>query len=610
MKLPSLLFLLLLFFGTAKAQYLIIGKDSLSVEAFKKENSYGLENLGVEQTIKTYLDFKLLQQFAIDKKADTMSYFKKRIYDKEKELREASFYPPHLIQNALADYLSAHQTEDKIQIFYLEKNKNTALDFQKIYQEVISGKITMDDAMVLYAKQQKSEGFYVKSGSVDRALDRELKKLNKGEYTSLINTPQRVVFAKLVDRRPSLGYLVFGTISFAKNEAAEKTKKQIIEALQSGQKFEEVARLYGSTDNEKKNAGVVMGSPILPEKVYQALKGKKEGEYTEPILVGDQYYIFNIYSLIPYQDSQKYHEMFVKEMMNSSYAEEIYQDLIQYLKESAAYKEFPAFNPIQKSFQAFQNFNDSSAPLYQYGKTVFRYEELKKDIQDSFKDRLPPTSEQWTSFIISKRDNDLFALYAKDFMNRKEIQEKLSELKKNLLSDYVYSYWVENQLEKQPQLLDEYFEAHKDQFRLESTAVARVVIVYDVNLKKEMMSLMEDPKNWESLQQKYREKTNSKNQLLARFESGEMSSKAEVFTRYGVPLKKGLHEVKIQDQLLLIAIDQLLPERSMTREEATVPLKNLVTEALIQKAVEEQRNKTKIVIEPLFLKTLNQYFKK
>ena len=158
--------------------------------------------------------------------------------------------------------------------------------------------------------------------------------------------------------------------------------------------------------------------------------------------------------------------------------------------------------------------------------------------------------------------------------------------------------------------MEDYFEAHKDQFRLESAAVARVVILYDVHSKKEIMGLMEDPKNWEILQQKYREKTNNNNQLMARFESGEMSSKAEVFTRYGVPLKKGLHEVKIQNQLLFIAIDQLLPERPMTREEAAGALKNLVTEALIQKAVEEQRNKTKIVIEPLFLKTLNQYFKK
>ena len=43
---------------------------------------------------------------------------------------------------------------------------------------------------------------------------------------------------------------------------------QIFEALYSGKKFEEVAQLYGSTEAEKKNAGVVIGSPVLPDVVY------------------------------------------------------------------------------------------------------------------------------------------------------------------------------------------------------------------------------------------------------------------------------------------------------------------------------------------------------
>lgn len=53
-------------------------------------------------------------------------------------------------------------------------------------------------------------------------------------------------------------------------------KTQIYEALKSGKKFEEVAKLYGSTDAEKNSAGVVMGSPVLPDAVYDAIKGKKK----------------------------------------------------------------------------------------------------------------------------------------------------------------------------------------------------------------------------------------------------------------------------------------------------------------------------------------------
>jgi peptidyl-prolyl cis-trans isomerase SurA len=75
-----------------------------------------------------------------------------------------------------------------------------------------------------------------------------------------------------------LGYLTFGAISYPKADA-EKMKNQIYEALKSGKKFEEVAKLYGSTDAEKNSAGVVMGSPVLPDAVYEAIKGKRRRIY-------------------------------------------------------------------------------------------------------------------------------------------------------------------------------------------------------------------------------------------------------------------------------------------------------------------------------------------
>jgi peptidyl-prolyl cis-trans isomerase SurA len=71
-----------------KSQYLIIGKDSVSVDKFKTENKYGLETAGIDSSIKTYTDFKLLQQFAIDKKADTLSYFKAKMAEKDQQLEK------------------------------------------------------------------------------------------------------------------------------------------------------------------------------------------------------------------------------------------------------------------------------------------------------------------------------------------------------------------------------------------------------------------------------------------------------------------------------------------------------------------------------------------
>ena len=71
----GLAIVLFLSFLSYKSQYLIVGKDSISVDKFKTENKYGLENSGIENTVKTYVDFKLLQNFALEKRADTLGYF-------------------------------------------------------------------------------------------------------------------------------------------------------------------------------------------------------------------------------------------------------------------------------------------------------------------------------------------------------------------------------------------------------------------------------------------------------------------------------------------------------------------------------------------------------
>ena len=45
---------------TLSAQYMIIGKDSISLADFKKEYQYGLQNAGITKTIKATEDFILL----------------------------------------------------------------------------------------------------------------------------------------------------------------------------------------------------------------------------------------------------------------------------------------------------------------------------------------------------------------------------------------------------------------------------------------------------------------------------------------------------------------------------------------------------------------------
>ena len=603
-KLTVLLFLAFLSY---KSQYLIIGKDSVSVQKFREENKYGLETAGINSSIKTYTDFKVLQQFAIDKKADTLSYFKAKMAEKNQQLREESFYPKPILQSALNEYLSANLVENKIQVFYVQKTENDTNDYKKIYDEVKNGTLKIEDAILKYSKL-KAEPFFVKAGTVDIELEKELQSLQSGNYTKLINTPTLAAFAKLVERRPSLGYIIFGTISYPKSDA-EKMKTQIFEALKSGKKFEEVAKLYGSTDTEKNNAGIVMGSPVLPDEVYAAFKGKKEGEYTEPVLLGDKYFVFNIYSLIPYQNSEKHNKMFVKEMMSSQYSDVAYDKLVNSIVKSSKYKETPDFEKVKKSYQDFLNFKNDKAVLYQFGKTNFTFESLKKIIAENFKnaDKLP--ADQWKYFVESKRNSDVFAAYSKDFSELPEIKSEMNKLKQNLLADYIFSYYIENELKK-PEILDEYYQKHKDKYVLESRADGRVAILTDLSVEKDITKEIENPKNWENLNKKYYGKLDGTQQLQVHFEEGEMSENADVFKIYKVPFQKGVHKVKMDKRLLIIAIDEILPPSQMSRQDAEQQLKTEVTEEILTKTIQEQRNKTKITLEPAFMADLEKNFKK
>ena len=603
-KLTVLLFLAFLSY---KSQYLIIGKDSVSVQKFKEENKYGLETAGINSSIKTYTDFKVLQQFAIDKKADTLSYFKAKMAEKNQQLREESFYPKPILQSALNEYLSANLVENKIQVFYVQKTENDTNDYKKIYDEVKNGTLKIEDAILKYSKL-KAEPFFVKAGTVDIELEKELQSLQSGNYTKLINTPTLAAFAKLVERRPSLGYIIFGTISYPKSDA-EKMKTQIFEALKSGKKFEEVAKLYGSTDTEKNNAGIVMGSPVLPDEVYAAFKSKKEGEYTEPVLLGDKYFVFNIYSLIPYQNSEKHNKMFVKEMMSSQYSDVAYDKLVNSIVKSSKYKETPDFEKVKKSYQDFLNFKNDKAVLYQFGKTNFTFESLKKVIAENFKnaDKLP--ADQWKYFVESKRNSDVFAAYSKDFSELPEIKSEMNKLKQNLLADYIFSYYIENELKK-PEILDEYYQKHKNKYVLESRADGRVAILTDLSVEKDITKEIENPKNWENLNKKYYGKLDGTQQLQVHFEEGEMSENADVFKIYKVPFQKGVHKVKMDKRLLIIAIDEILPPSQMSRQDAEQQLKTEVTEEILTKTIQEQRNKTKITLEPAFMADLEKNFKK
>lgn len=591
------------------AQYMIIGKDSLALADFKKEYLYGLQNSGVEKTLSTTQDFILLQQFAEEKKADTTASFREKMMEKSGSLSSKYLYPANVLEPVLNSYMTDLQTEKEVQIFTVQKTEGDKNDYQKIYNDVKSGKMTMDEAITKYSKESP-KAVYVKPGTIDNDLYKELKTLPNNSYTKLINGSGYFTFAKVLNSRPSLGYLIFGTISYPKNAESETLKNKIYTDLKAGKTFQEVAKLYGSNENEKQNGGVVMGSPTLPREVYTLFQGKKAKYYTpEPILFGDNYFVFNIYNVEPYTLTEKNRDFFLREMNSSIYAENLQDKMISYIKSDPSYKEFPEYQTIKKSYQNFAVAKDD-AVLYQYKNHKTTVGDLKTIIGDKKAEAEKLSPAFWSDAISGVNTQDLLKFYSQDFINLPNIKKEMTEYKKGLYSDYVYSKYLTEEVAKHPEAITAYYNKNKSKFFWENRADGRVAIIADDNLNAEIEKAIKDPKNWDALKAKYYGKLNDKKQILINFEKGEMSEDADVFTKYKVPFKVGVHQTKMEQRSLVIAIDKILPPMQMTQAEAADLLKDAVTEEKLQEIIAQQKAKTKIVVETEFRKDLEKNFKK
>ena len=595
--------------GKLSAQYMIIGKDSISLADFKKEYQYGLQNTGIEKTINTTQDFVLLQQFAQEKKADTTASFREKMSEKEDGLRTKYFYPTNVIDPVLNAYLKDNQTEKEVLIFMVQKSADDKNDYQQIYNEVKSGKITMEEAITKYTKGS-AKAVYIKPGSIDNGLYAELKVLPNNSYTKFVNNSGFVAFGKVLNSRPSLGYVIFGTISYPKDANFETMKSKIYTDLKAGKSFQEVAKLYGANDHEKQNGGVVMGSPTLPNDVYDLFKGKKEGYFTpEPLLFGENYFVFNIYNVEPYSLTDKNREFFLREMNSSLYTEILQDKMIAYLKADPSYKELPEFANVKKSFQNFNSAKENSV-LYQYKNHKTTIGDLKKIIGDKKEEAEKLSPALWSDAISGVNTQDLLRFYSQDFTAQPAIKKELNEFKKGLYSDYIFSKYLTEEVVKHPEWTTDYYNKNKAKFLWGNRADGRVAIIADEKLNTEIETAIKDSKNWESLKAKYYGKLNDKKQILVHFEKGEMSEDADVFTKYKVPFKTGVHQTKMEERSLVIAIDKILPPTQMTIAEAADLLKDAVTEQKLQEIIAEQKAKTKIVVQPEFKNDLEKNFKK
>ncbi|SEH89576.1 hypothetical protein [Epilithonimonas hominis] len=593
------------------SQYLIVGKDSISVKDYIRDNKYGLENSGTEKSVNATIDFLLLQQLAKEKKADTLNFFVNTVNQRLSEIREQKFYPKSVIDPLLTDFVASNQKEVQVLLFIKEKNADDKTDYKSLYNHVKTGKMTMEDFLAKNSNPETSKAFYVKPGMLDYELYQQVKNTPINSYTSFIDKGNVVGFAKVVNTRPSLGYMIFGTLAIPKDDNYEATKSKIYKELESGKKFQAVVKDFGASEEEKNSGGAVMGSPILPDEVYNALKGQKKDFYTkEPILFNDKYFIFNIYNVEPYTLTDANRRFFQKELLATSYGDEATKRLVTWLKTQEKFVETADFAEIKKSYQSYLNIKNPKAVLFSYGANKVTYEDLKKAIDSQYKNLEQIPTTQWSDLLNFQADQYIIGVYAKNFQNLPDVKPELNELKKNLFSEYIFSEYLKDELKNNPQLFTDYYNENKSKFIWEKRAESRAVVISNPALVKEIEKEVKDPKKWDALKEKYKNKVNDKNQVLVHFERGKIQESADIFKKYNVPFKKGVFLTKIADRDVVVAIDDLLPEQQMTLEESKEDMNDAVTEKLLQKTIAAQRAKTKVEIQPAFMAELNKNFKK
>ncbi|WP_125202408.1 hypothetical protein [Chryseobacterium sp. SC28] len=593
------------------SQYLIVGRDSISVQDYIKENRYGLEQNGPDKSVNSTVEFLLLQQLAKEKKADTLNFFVNSVNQRLSELREQKFYPKSIIDPLLQDFVDSNKTETQIILFIKEKKTDDKTDYKALYNAVKSGKMTMEDFMTKNATPEASKAFYIKPGMLDYALYQQIKNTPINSYTPFIDKPNVVGFAKVLGSRPSLGYMIFGVLTIPNDANYETTKAKIYKELEAGKKFQSVVKEFGATEDEKNSGGAVMGSPILPDEVYNALKGQAKDFYTKtPMLFGDKYFIFNIYNIEPYTLTDANRSFFQKEMLATSYGEEVTSRMIEWLKTQDKYAETADFAEIKKSYQNYLNPKNPKAVLFSYGKNIVTYEDFKKAMDAQYKNLEQLSASQWSELADYQSQRYMMGVYAKNFPNLPEIKPEIEDLRKNLYSEYIFSEYLKQEVKNNPKLYADYYNENKSKFVWEKRAESRAAVISDPKLLKDIEKEMKDPKKWEALKAKYKDQVNDQNKVLVHFEQGKIQESSDIFKKHNVPFKKGTFTTKISDRDVVVAIDEILPEQQMTLDEAKEDMTDAVTERLLQKTIADQRAKTKVEIQPAFMAELKKNFKK
>ena len=326
-------------------------------------------------------------------------------------------------------------------------------------------------------------------------------------------------------------------------------------------------------------------------------------------MYNDNYYLFNLYSVDPYVLNEKNRAFLLREMNSTLYAELVQDKMIEYLKSDATFKEFPAFQQVKKSYANFAAAKDSEI-LYQYKGPKVTVGDLRKMLGDKKAEAAKLSPTMWSEALTNVNSQDLLRIYSQNFTEIKEVKAQLDEFKKGLYSDFILTKYLSEEIAKHPEWLTEYYNQNKSKFMWGERADGRVAIIADPKLVKEISKEIKTQKGWEAMKAKYGGKLNDQKQILVAFETGEMAKEAEVFTKYKVPFKTGVFNAEVGARTLVIAIDKILAPEQMSQEDAIEEIKDAVNEQKMNEIIATQKAKTKITVQPEFIKDLEKNFKK
>lgn len=589
-------------FSWGISQNLFVGERKISMQEFIEKNQYSLQNQGVEKTLKNALDFYVIQDFALEKKADTLVGFRQKMNEKEAELRRAFFLDEEILNSVFENYLSDRKNDFLLSYFFVKKKENDPHNYSEIYNRVISGKMPIEKAIETYGTSKKNIIHTNSANHFPPKLKTELLSKKQGEFSSLWQDNQNVIFFKIVEKRPNLGSFVVSAAAFS---AQDKEKLQKIKTeAEKGGNFDHLAKKFALPTHQ-----MPLQSHFFSLELYQVFKNLKQGqEVLSPQLIENQYYIFKIQKKIPHQNNPETKKQFLEEFYQSEYLKLAEKKMIEKLKKTPDFKENSSFKKELKSYL-------NSSKKCEEGDFIVSFAEKKlncKDLIFSIKENFPLGEKNFDFDLISTEVNgliDAFVLeqYSQKFMQKKEIQAPMQKLKEELLSEYFFSAYVPSQIT--PERMEKFY--HQNPYHWGERAKFRAVKTTDEKIVSEIKKTIQNPKNWEILKKQWKNKIDEKNQLKVQFWEGKMEKKMGFFSENKISFSRGVFAFQDEKKSqIIVAIDEILPPEKKSLKEMEGVIRNQLFDQIVQETIAEHRKKINIKIEPEWIKNLEKKFKK